>query len=61
MAHIHKKSAAGQLAGFLSSKDEAGKDILDWPTFWYVPAIGVFVSLLVFVVLFRTPKEEKTV
>jgi nucleoside transporter len=52
--------AAGYLADFLSSKDEAGKDVVDWSTFWYVPAIGVFISLLVFVVLFRTPKEEKT-
>jgi nucleoside transporter len=33
-------------------------DVTDWATFWWVPSIGVFVSLLIFVAFFRMHRRE---
>lgn len=51
--------AGGYLAGALTSKDEMGKEVIDWSTFWLVPAVGVLVSLAAFVALFRTGRDQR--
>lgn len=45
--------AGGYLAKALTAPDAAGKEVTDWATFWWVPSIGVFASLIVFVLFFR--------
>jgi fructose-specific phosphotransferase system IIC component len=50
---------AGYLAGFLTTKTAEGAEVVDWQTFWLVPAVGVFVSMLAFVALFRNGRESR--
>lgn len=48
------------VGGFLAegiTKVVDGKRVTDWNTFWWVPSIGVFVSLLIFVLFFRMRKR----
>ena len=49
--------AAGYLAKFLTS-NVGGKDVVDWTTFWYIPAIGVLLSLAIFLVMFRSRETD---
>jgi MFS family permease len=48
----------GYLAKALTSTDASGAEVTDWATFWWVPSIGVLISLAVFVVFFRMHKRE---
>jgi nucleoside transporter len=50
----------GYLAGGLTHQNADGTETMDWSTFWFVPAGGVLVSLLVFVALFRADNRPKT-
>ena len=50
---------AGYLAGFLTTKVTDGPDVMDWQTFWLVPAIGVFVATLAFVLMFRNGRMTR--
>jgi nucleoside transporter len=47
---------SGQVAGYFKNPDTK---VIDWTGFWLVPSVGVFLSLLVFLIFFRNkPGEE---
>jgi nucleoside transporter len=49
----------GYLAKALTT-GEPPNDVTDWATFWWIPSVGVLVSLLIFVVFFRmNPKKAE--
>jgi hypothetical protein len=41
------------VSGFLKEFFTSSKDVVDWTGFWTVPAIGVLLSFLIFIVFFR--------
>ena len=44
----------GYLAKGLTTKAADGvTEVTDWATFWWVPSVGVFAALAVFVLFFR--------
>jgi nucleoside transporter len=48
---------AGYLGKALTTKVD-GVEVTDWATFWWVPSVGVLISLAIFVALFRGGEEE---
>ena len=61
-------SLAGKLSGILSYEElvvtEGGRKIeqvTDWHIFWLIPTIGVFASLVVFVLFFRMSSRKPSV
>jgi hypothetical protein len=44
---------AGRLTEAFTTETAGGTKVVDWQGFWLVPSVGVFASLLVFVLLFR--------
>ncbi|MHB1422414.1 MAG: MFS transporter [Gemmataceae bacterium] len=59
---------AGKLAGMFTSERYVGaageyktEKYTDWPQFWLIPALGVFASLVVFVLFFRMERRKPAI
>ncbi len=53
---------SGRLEGAVTTVTADGTKVIDWQTFWFVPAVGVLACMAVFVLFFRlTPRRVEPI